>query len=124
RQARADLERRARDIEEYHTTMGDELGRLNRAKAAGDTLANLKVTHCPACDQPISAPETDASECYVCKRPKPAASDGATRITVELEHVQAEQQEAAELLSKIRDDIAAHATMQKDVAAQIRRLET
>jgi hypothetical protein len=124
RQARAELERRAREIEEYHTTLGDELARLNRAKVAGDTLANLKVTHCPACDQPIKAREQQGDECYVCKRLKPGSSDGVKRLTFELEHLQAEQQEAIDLLGKMQDEIAGHRTIQKDLAAQIRRLET
>jgi mannose-6-phosphate isomerase-like protein (cupin superfamily) len=44
---------RLSEMTTYRTSIQEELGRLERAQKAGIVLADLKVTHCPACDRPI-----------------------------------------------------------------------
>ena len=84
RQARAALETRTAELLEYHATLRGEIERLERARVAGETLADLKVTHCPACDQPITPSPTEDGDCYVCHRPKPDAGEGTHRIALNL----------------------------------------
>jgi hypothetical protein len=123
-QARADLERRVGELEEYRVTLTEEIGRLQRAQIAGEELADLKVTHCPACDQPI-VPRPEANgNCYVCHRPVPSSEDGARRIGFEVDQLKAEQQEAADLIETLRRDIATHLTLIKDIASERRKIET
>jgi hypothetical protein len=123
-QACADLERRVSELEEYRVTLIEEIGRLQRAQVAGEALAELKVTHCPACDQPI-VPRPDANgNCYVCHRPVSASEDGARRIGFEVEQLEGERQEASDLVETLRRDIATHATLLKDIASERRRIET
>jgi chromosome segregation ATPase len=123
RQAHAELQTRATELEEYYNTLDNELARLQRAMKAGETLADLKVTHCPACDQPIDPAEDETRDCYVCRRPKPASGDGAKRLAFEIDHVRAEQEETRELLTTLQRDITAHAVMRKDIGSEIRKLE-
>jgi hypothetical protein len=123
-QARADLERRVAELEEYRATLTEEIGRLQRAQIAGEELADLKVTHCPACDQPIVPRSQANGNCYVCNRPIPPSEDGARRIGFEVQQLEAEQQEAADLIETLRRDIATHATLIKDITSERRRIET
>lgn len=120
--AQADLQTRAKQLEQYYSTLEAEVARLQRAMAAGETLADLRVTHCPACDQPIATPDDDKAECYVCNRPKPSAADGLKRLAFEVDHIKAEQEETRELLTTLQKDIASHITMQRDIGVEIRKI--
>lgn len=123
RNARADLERRVAEMQEYHVTLSEEVARLERAQAAGETLANLKVTHCPACDQPVTPATNADGDCYVCHRPIPPLEDDVRRIAFELEHLEAERQEATDLLGTLRSDVLSHIELEKDIASEQRKIE-
>ena len=47
----AALNDRVKELDEYNTGLKREAQRLDRADAAADVLEDIKVTHCPACDQ-------------------------------------------------------------------------
>lgn len=86
----------------------DELGRLERATEAGSLFADLKVTHCPACDQEVSTSDALAGSCYVCKQPIDQAGVFAAaekRLDFEREQIRAEVEETGELLSQIAVEI-------------------
>lgn len=104
----ADLEKvRARivEIEDLDQQVAAEIGRLERARDAGATLADLKATHCPVCDQRIKD-QDDGHNCYLCQQPMPAsgAADGDTlyRVNFELDRLKTEKKEVAELLTSLR----------------------
>ena len=46
---------RMQELHEYHRLLQDELSRMQRALDAGAVLTDLKVTHCPACDQAVDS---------------------------------------------------------------------
>ena len=86
----------------------DELGRLERAAEAGGLFADLKVTHCPACDQEISTTDVRADSCYVCKQPIDQTGVFAAaekRLEFEREQIRSEVEETSELLSQIAAEI-------------------
>lgn len=93
------------EMDVYRTSVDQESGRLERAMKAGSLLADLKVTHCPSCDQPVT-PQTSSSNCYLCHRPMSTsyAASSAARLEMEIEQTKAILQEAAELTGVLEKD--------------------
>jgi hypothetical protein len=124
RSARSKLQERLGEIEVFRANVVQEIERLQRARAAGSTLNDLKVTHCPACDQAVTPPSADQSTCYLCGRDKPSAlGEGDQRIQFELEQLKAEQSESDELLNTLRKDIESHALLERSLNGQERKTE-
>ena len=96
---------RLAELEVYRTSVEQEAGRLERAIKAGNLLADLKVTHCPACDQAV-VPQSESSTCYLCHRPMPqeSASTSATRLEMEIGQTKAILQEATEMIAVLTKD--------------------
>jgi len=115
---------RTNGVRQYRTEIADELERMTRAEDAGSVLADLKITHCPACDQPVSqAINVAADECFLCHQrvsDEPLAEElGAVRLRFERDRLNGELKEANSLLevlereaSRITNDIA---TAQEDL---------
>jgi chromosome segregation ATPase len=96
---------RLTEMKTYRDSIQEELGRLERAKKAGVVLADLKVTHCPACDRPIDAPAPDADSCHVCRRPFSASDPGQNRLNrleFEMEQLKATLAEANEMIASLQ----------------------
>ena len=124
RSARLQLEQRAKDIELFGSHVTQEIDRLARARSAGATLADLKVTHCPACDRSLDPPHTEQSICYVCRHEVPSnTSPSDQRIDFELAQLKAEQAESMELLATLRADLEAHVVLERDLSGKQRRTE-
>jgi hypothetical protein len=104
----ADLEKvldRISEIEELDEQVTAELSRLARAKDAGTTLADLKATHCPVCDQRIKY-HVDGLSCYLCNKlmptTSPVAGDTLYRLDFELNRLKAEKIEIGELIASLK----------------------
>ena len=97
-------EERQHELRRYRADLGEELERMSRADDAGAVLADLKITHCPACDQPVSQPD-DASQthCFLCNQILPdeplIAELGSARLKFERDRLGGESKEADELLA-------------------------
>ncbi|MFC1836263.1 hypothetical protein ACFL2Q_16345 [Thermodesulfobacteriota bacterium] len=96
------------EINRYRTDLADEIERLTRAEDAGSLLADLRITHCPACDQPVVNGPTDAEHCFLCHQD---VSDGefieelgTVRLRFECDRLTGELKEADELLMVLRQD--------------------
>ena len=91
----------------YRSSVEQEAARLERALKAGILLADLKVTHCPVCDQAVT-PSDSKDTCYLCHRPVhttlPAAS--SARLEMEIAQTRAVLQEATEMVSMLKRDQA------------------
>jgi len=101
------------ELGEYRKILNQEIVRLERSKQAGITFADLRVTHCPACDQELSQISDGSDSCYVCKQPLPTHSTaaGLNRIDFEIEQVRSEGAELDELLKSLETEIQ---TLTKD----------
>lgn len=101
---------RLNEMRRYRQGLGDELERMLRAEDAGAVLADLKVTHCPACDQPVEQPVGIDDLCFLCHQPLPdepvVEQLGAVRLKFERDRLTAEIKEADELLSVLERDAA------------------
>jgi hypothetical protein len=75
------------ELRRYRTELRDELDRMARAEDAGAALADLKVTHCPACDQSVAKTTSDPEQCFLCHQAlhdEPLSEElGAVRLRFE-----------------------------------------
>lgn len=112
----ADLKHRAKvtgerrdEVYRYRTELANERDRMARAEDAGAILSDLKITHCPACDQPITKTSDDPEHCFLCHQvlqDKPFMEElGATRLQFERERLEGEIKEAGELLEILQRDV-------------------
>jgi chromosome segregation ATPase len=105
-------EARLQEVADYHRLLNEEFSRLQRAFDAGSVLADLKVTHCPACDQEVSNQSQTFDHCYVCKQGISGRNGSfrtaGRRVQFEVEQVQAELAETGDMLELLRQDVQKH----------------
>ena len=109
-QARGEFEKvsgRLQELRSYYDSVKAEFSRLKRADSASDLFAALRVTQCPVCDRkvtPVAAPT-----CYLCHAPVmgPGSAEHAgakKRIQFEVEQLEGEEAELAELLGRLEQE--------------------
>lgn len=119
----AALKDRIAELDEYDKSLKREAQRLDRADAAADVLEDIKVTHCPACDQSVENRLREADHCFLCGQttllPELTGDAAARRLRFEREQVAAELAEAEELLGSARRE---YARKEEALAVEDRRL--
>lgn len=112
------IQKRLEELQDYKKAVDRELAKLQRTQSAGRLLIDLKITHCPACDQLVSRSESDAEHCFLCHQPiNPISDDASTnRIDFEAEQLKEERQEVDELIATLVND-------QEVTIAEKRRIE-
>jgi hypothetical protein len=92
---------RIQKLEHAQSAFEEELARLGRARTAGEILVDLKVTHCPVCDQQLESTFSEDGECYCCKQryEQPKTGD---RLDFESSQLREEYNETTELLDSLR----------------------
>lgn len=89
-------------------TLSDEIAKLNRTKKSG-IIANLKITHCPACDQPTEKLENkdESAHCFLChqKIEEKESVINKDRIDFEINQVNSEAAEVKEIISTIEGQV-------------------
>lgn len=90
-------------------SLRNELERIARASDAGDVLSDLRITHCPACDQSIAQSNIATNDCFLCYQSLPTENEngplGAVRIQFEQNRLAAELKEVDELVSMLEREI-------------------
>lgn len=99
---------RVDQVQRYRHELADEIERLTRAEDAGTILADLRITHCPACDQPVANTSTNPKDCFLCHQvlpDEPLVEDlGTHRLRFERDRLTGEFTEAEELLMLLQRD--------------------
>ncbi|MBB5234164.1 hypothetical protein [Deinococcus budaensis] len=126
-------EQRLHELQAYAQSVADELGRMQRAQAAGSVLADLRATHCPVCDRAVNPRDTPAGHCYMCKQPDESPLDeeaSRQRVEFEFAQLQAEAEEADGLVRYAEEEVAAHQRQARrlreefeEVAASLRPIQ-
>ncbi|TAZ70704.1 hypothetical protein ELH72_30155 (plasmid) [Rhizobium ruizarguesonis] len=97
---------RTEELNRYRMDVADELDRIARAEDAGEILADLRITHCPACDQSVSVTKGDLDHCFLCHQHLPdepiIEELGAVRLRFEKDRLSGELEEADELLTVLK----------------------
>jgi hypothetical protein len=115
------------ELEEYQTGLNRELVRLDRADAAADVLEDIRVTHCPACDQSVETRTRHADSCFLCGQLTLSgdinAETAARRLKFERDQVTAELAEAGELVTAARKEFLRKQSMINDADRRLRDLD-
>jgi hypothetical protein len=121
------ISERLSDMRRYQVELKEELDRLHRAEDAGSILANLKITHCPACDQTVAPLGVQDDHCHLCSQPLPdeplIEELGATRLRFERDRLSGELKEAGTLVEMLKRDAQQVADDQKDNEERLRMVE-
>ena len=98
------IERRLDELIELDQRIEQELSSLSRTQDAGSLLADLKITHCPACDQEIGERVVASDKCFLCYQDV-SSGDGSERLDFEKMQLEQEREELQELQKKQKDEL-------------------
>ncbi|MGQ0682745.1 hypothetical protein [Bradyrhizobium sp.] len=108
RKRAASLSERLVEVQTYRDTLQGEIERLNRVSDAGELLSDLRVTHCPACDQSVANRAARPHSCFLCSQELPDEPTlqelGSVRLKFEVDRLGAELEEADQLLTILQRD--------------------
>lgn len=117
---------RLKDVLRYRKDLADEIDRMDRAADAGEILSDLRVTHCPACDQTLKAVHTP-DHCFVCHQLLPDDPEiqelGVVRLRFEQDRLKGELKEADDLLNVLRRDVEKQASEMRSAEEALRAIE-
>ena len=102
-----ETDKRVRELAEHDELLSMEVRRLKRSRVAGELFADLRVTNCPACDQSVENRHLPTGRCHVCTQTisEPVALETAVRrVEFEVEQIESERAEVAELVVTLRGD--------------------
>jgi len=95
---------RISEFKGIHNSIKQEVNKLVRTKEAGSLFADLKITHCPACDQSISQTASgDENHCFLCHQ-STNREQSENRIDFEIAQLTGEKDEIQELISSLERD--------------------
>lgn len=120
---RNEVVRRYSELTEYAKTLESELARFKRVKAGASVFADLKVTHCPACDQAIKNQNQDPDHCPVCGRIHGGTADdisaGTRRIEFEEQQVSEELDELRQLIIELEQELRSFNVQISEISQRI-----
>jgi DNA repair ATPase RecN len=118
--------RRLTEVKRNIRGLQQELGRLERAQGAGELLADLRVSHCPACDRLLPSAKLPEDVCHVCRRPvengPKAAPTPSARIAFETDALREELKESRRLEVELVQEIEGLIPRKRDVEERIATL--
>jgi uncharacterized coiled-coil DUF342 family protein len=117
---------RISELKVYRENLSDEINRLDRAADAGSVLADLRITHCPACDQVVVNEADNSDHCFLCHQPlqsEPIIEHlGAVRLQFERDRLSGEMKETVQLsdvLERESASLAAEIKLREEEFAKI-----
>ena len=119
---RNETSRRHSELIEYAKTLEAELVRFEKVKAGATAFADLKVTHCPACDQAIPNQTPILGRCNVCGQMQPTIKDtaaGSRRIEFEEQQVTEELNELHRLIKDLDRELQAFQIQISEIVQRI-----
>lgn len=118
---------RLAELEDYKSGLEREVVRLDRTDAAASILEDLKVTHCPACDQSVEGRPRTSHNCFLCGQStaekEPNADAATRRLKFERDQIKAELGEAEELLAVARQEVRQKTSAVTEHERRLRELE-
>ncbi len=118
---------RFNDLRRYRSDLGDELERITRAEDAGAVLSDLKITHCPACDQAVLQTDSHSDQCFLCQQhiSDGAANEelGAVRVRFEHDRLTAELKEAEDITSMLEKETKKYAKAIASYREKLNKIE-
>ena len=118
-------EKRVDELKKYQASIIGELSRMERAKDAGDVLSVLKVTNCPACDQPVKA-SNSSDHCHLCGQVIDTSNEkeeNMKRIESELKRLNEDLKEVKDLSNTLLEELKARTVAERNLDEEINRIE-
>lgn len=121
----AQIKKRIEDLKDYKIALTNELAKIQRVQSAGKILADIKVTHCPACDQSVSQSQSDEKHCFLCHQSiNVNTGNGDTkRINFEANQITEELDEIDDLLDTLSQDNKTTREERKIIEEEIKRID-
>jgi hypothetical protein len=123
-QAAAD---RISELRRYRADLLEEIERMDRAADAGAVLADLRITHCPACDQIVQPAAGHSDDCFLCHQQLPTEPDiaglGAARLRFERERLAGELAEADQLIIVVGREQEKQAALLTTAESELQAIE-
>ena len=121
----SNINTRLSELQDHKAALEREYAKLQRAKTAGRMLADLKITHCPACDQIVESINENSEQCFLCHRPIDINDDDSIhqRIDFEAKQLEEELKEIEDLISTILSDQQATISERRLINEEIQRVE-
>ncbi|MHB9023423.1 MAG: hypothetical protein ACYC7E_04530 [Armatimonadota bacterium] len=121
----AGIQDRIRELHVYDRALESELERNARLQAVTPIFADLRVTHCPVCDQPAEC-ESDSHICYLCNRPYPSdykeSSSALSRLAFEVDQLNEEAGEMGDLITQLGKEAVEYEIAISDASEELERL--
>lgn len=121
-----ECDERFNELQLYKQNIEAEIERFQRAQDSNVVLADLKVTHCPACDQPVHCPSLPQSECFLCHQASPDLAPpehGLRRVELEMDRLKEEVQELKPLLESLETQKRNLAVQSREAKDQLKRVD-
>lgn len=119
---KSSLIKRQSELVVYQERLGEEVARFERAEVAATVFSDLKVTHCPSCDQAVNPKRYNFPQCNVCGQNKHEIStigSGKSRVDFERKQIAEELEELAVLIRELTADINSISNKILDVNGKI-----
>ena len=110
------------DINRLKINLQDELLKLERSKKAGVYFSDIKVSHCPVCDQEITITSM-GDHCSLCRQPIHEKSDSSKRLDYEIIQLKSEISELGMLLNQLESDKAIAIREEQNIIYELRSIE-
>lgn len=127
REELARAEERLKELRSYRKTLTDESDRFRRAESAHQILADLRITHCPACSQAVRDRAGSPLTCFLCHQriDAPEIPDELAKQRVDYERVRlvAETSEADQLMTRAEEDVRQQRRNVEQVQGEIQSAE-
>lgn len=121
----SDVVQRLSELKEYITVLEIELTRFKRVKTANKVFADLKVTHCPACDQKLPERNQNYDCCSVCGQNHIQINDdifsGSRRIEFEEQQISEEIAELYQLVEEQEKELYSFNVQISEIIQQINK---
>ena len=99
---------RIAELDRYKNNLDAERDKFERAADASELLADMRITHCPSCDQEVRDVSSDENICFLCHQktePRHDTSDaGSRRLNFERQRLSVELEEAGDLLRVLKEE--------------------
>jgi hypothetical protein len=122
----ADGRERGLELERHLRLVTEEISRLERTSSARSELADLRITHCPSCDQLLTR-VAPSGQCRLCLQPHPESEDdgdvAVQRLAFETQQLTGEARELVELIRERDEERDAELRALRDLDDEIGRLD-
>jgi len=101
---------RTEEMKRYQQQLSDELSRIQRAEDAGAVISDIRISHCPACDQTVKSISAESDNCFLCHQDLPSEPVveglGKVRLRFERDRLKGELDEVESLVGLLTKDVS------------------